>query len=287
MCPVKAGREKKMFGYLGAKGSIVQHYPEPQYGKVIEPFCGSARYALRFWDREVWINDCNPIVFSIWCYLQTATRKQIQALPDRFKVGDRLSKIRTLTQVERNLLGFCVQIGATHPQDVVSKWAIDRDGIGTVKRRILKHIDHIRDWKITCLDYRQIRTKEPATWFIDAPYQYARKEYRFNKLDYAHLADWCRTRQGQVIVCEGTRDGGLAPTWLPFRHLVTTKNRITSRAGTRVDVTYDELIWTQDQDQGRAQVRRQRHQEPKERHWAECLPEGAWLRRFLLLGKVG
>ena len=36
-----------MWSYYGSKSKIINKYPEPLYGKVIEPFAGTARYAMR------------------------------------------------------------------------------------------------------------------------------------------------------------------------------------------------------------------------------------------------
>lgn len=58
-----------------------------------------------------------------------------------------------------------------------------------------------------------------------------KRGYRCTGLDYAVLADWCRTRRGQVMVCE--QDGA---EWLPF----VPFRPITSTANTRKL----EVIWT-------------------------------------------
>ena len=54
--------------------------------------------------------------------------------------------------------------------------------------------------------------------------------YIQNQIDYAELADWCKTRKGQVIVCENTK-----ADWLNFEPLV----KIT---GQKIKTT--EAIWT-------------------------------------------
>jgi len=41
-----------MFSYYGSKSKIVDCYPAPRYDKIIEPFAGSARYSLKWWNRE-------------------------------------------------------------------------------------------------------------------------------------------------------------------------------------------------------------------------------------------
>lgn len=56
-----------------------------------------------------------------------------------------------------------------------------------------------------------------ATWFIDPPYQVVQGEQYPNgaqSIDFAALGDWCRSRRGQVIVCESE-----GADWLPFSPL--------------------------------------------------------------------
>ena len=81
-----------------------------------------------------------------------------------------------------------------------------------------------------------------ATWFIDPPYQVAGRHYRFGseQLDYARLAKWCRSRPGQVIVCENE-----GADWLPFRPLAAVK---TTRAKRRSK----EVIWARPHMNGRS-----------------------------------
>ena len=52
-----------------------------------------------------------------------------------------------------------------------------------------------------------------ASWFVDPPYQNQGKHYHYGpeNVDFAMLGNWCRTRLGQVIVCENE-----GADWLPF-----------------------------------------------------------------------
>lgn len=98
-------------------------------------------------------------------------------------------------------------------------------------------------------DYRECPVTGQATWFVDPPYQVAGVRYRYNstRIDFAALGDWCRSLDGQVIVCEN--DGA---DWLPFRW----HRAVPSCAwrGPQPD-SYDgiarvsrEVIWTNDFD---------------------------------------
>jgi 16S rRNA G966 N2-methylase RsmD len=84
--------------------------------------------------------------------------------------------------------------------------------IGLAKKRIANDLYKIRHWKIKQGDYRDI-PNESATWFIDPPYQNGGHKYTQGNgaIDFHRLAEWCKERQGQVIVCENTK-----ADWLPF-----------------------------------------------------------------------
>lgn len=59
-----------MWSYYGSKSKVVHLYPRPEYGKIIEPFAGSARYSLRYFDRDVLLVDKYEVVVRIWKWLQ-------------------------------------------------------------------------------------------------------------------------------------------------------------------------------------------------------------------------
>lgn len=239
------------------------------YDTIIEPFAGSARYALRYADRKVILNDLDPTIAGIWRYLiHEATPERIAQLPE-LKVGERLDSIPWLTDEERDLMGFSVQFGVYTPRITVSEEGGKRKEIAAMKRRILerlggnptnyltmvekdllgmvvgrgrgepgtqttdmggeefprfknrakKWVSSIKHWRILSKTYDELPDIE-ATWFIDPPYcGPAGRYYKYNEIDYEHLAEWCRTRKGQVIVCEGA-----GAHWLPFRSLGTTAN---------------------------------------------------------------
>lgn len=216
-----------MWSYYGSKSKIIKKYPPPEHDLIIEPFAGSARYALLYHDKQVLLNDTYKIIIDNWNYLIKATPEQINNFPD-FKRGDDLRNF-DIPQEEKNLIGFAMARGRPVPSNIYSPWAADGDEIGTFKRRVLKNLDNIRHFKTSCVDYRDLENKE-ATWFIDPPYQQGGHLYVENSINYEELAEWCKSRKGQVIVCEnGNAD------WLPFRPLVELQGQ---RRRTL------ELIWT-------------------------------------------
>ena len=71
-----------MFFFKGRKKRIVDLYPPPKYDLIIEPFCGSAAYSCKYWDRKVILVDKDPIIAGIWNYLiNIATPEMILKLP--------------------------------------------------------------------------------------------------------------------------------------------------------------------------------------------------------------
>ena len=219
-----------MFSYFGCKSRIAHMYPQPRHKLVFESMAGSARYALEHSaTRDVWINEINPTVYGIWKYIQDSSRTDIEVLPE-LGPGDSIWDYEFLTQAERDLLGFALNNAVAVPRYTATSWAGMNGECRKLKERILKYHSRIKDWKITNLDYKELENVE-ATHFIDPPYQKIHNPYPNGLINYNHLKDWCLSRQGQVIVCEG-----VGANWLPFRSLTTEHH------GRRGETT--ELVWT-------------------------------------------
>ena len=94
----------------------------------------------------------------------------------------------------------------------------------------------IRHWKVIHGSYLDVEDDE-ATWFVDPPYQHAGKLYRrgAGDIDFEHLGRWCRSRQGQVMVCEA--EGADQLPFEPFREI---------KANPSVTGGYvsNEVLWT-------------------------------------------
>ena len=214
-----------MFSYYGSKSKLVDLYPAPKHGRIIEPFAGSARYALKYFDRDVLLVDAYEVVVKIWHYLQQASEKDILSLPNL--TYKQTTDDFNLSEGERLLLGFLVARGSRRPAKVVQKFS----SIKQDKKRIAKDLFKIRHWKIIHGDYRDIENQE-ACWFIDPPYQNVGKAgYNVNErgkeIDFPALGEWCKSRKGQVIVCEVT-----TADWLPFEPLIVQhgQKRTTTEA---------------------------------------------------------
>ena len=200
-----------MFSYYGSKSKIVDVYPPPKFDKIIEPFAGSARYALKYWQKEVLLVDKYDVITDIWTYLINATEKDILNLPKMVK-GDNVDNF-DLAKVEKQLIGFCINGGSSQPKKTVQEY----NTWETARIEISKNVKKIKHWQIVKDDYVNLKNIE-ATWFIDPPYMFGGEYYRHNTkhIDFNKLGEWCKSRNGQVIVCENTK-----ADWLPFKPMVS------------------------------------------------------------------
>lgn len=199
-----------MWSYYGSKSKLIKYYSPPEFGTIIEPFAGTARYALEYFEKDVILTEIYPKIFKIWKYLQLAKEQDILNLPD---IGYKEKIPMYLCDEERWLIGYCVSRGVPRPSTMGHKF----NAWNTDKNRIAKNLYKIRHWQIQNIDYREIKNIE-ATWFIDPPYQTSGYKYNFgnSKIDYRGLGEYCKSRTGQVIVCEnGDAD------WLDFKSIKT------------------------------------------------------------------
>lgn len=210
---------RRFFGYYGSKWRAARkYYPYPKHDTIVEPFAGSAGYALRYYTKNVVLCDIDPIIAGVWEYLIHVKAHEILAIPDIPNDGhvDDLD----ICEEARWLVGFWLNASAA-PCKTPSKWMRDSGRSGSfwgdrVRKTIASQVSEIRHWKVYNRRYEDCPVEWPATWFVDPPYQGAGKYYRFGSkgLDYQSLGTWCRQRNGQVIVCENT-----GATWLPFQEI--------------------------------------------------------------------
>ena len=213
-----------MFSYYGSKSKIVQYYPQPTKDKIIEPFAGSARYSLRYWEKNILLVDKYKVIVDIWHYLQRASEKDILGLPSN-KEFSNVDELKNLSNEEKFLIGFCIGRANQRPlrkKGQFNDW--DNDKI-----RIASNLYKIKHWKIIQGSYEDLEN-ENATWFIDPPYYVGGYKYKENKIDYTLLANWCKSRLGQVIVCENTK-----ASWMNFKPMLDFSGAMTKTT---------EAIWT-------------------------------------------
>ncbi len=227
-----------MWSYYGGKTKLVHHYPTPKEDLIIEPFAGSARYALEYWERDVLLVDKYDIVVKLWKWLQQCSPKDILSLPIP-KVGDKIKREDFECDEQFWLMGFSIANGTSSPQQSVSPFGVSSESY--FKHKIEKYVSHlpkIKHWKIIQGSFEDIPNQK-ATWYIDPPYQFGGEHYKeSNKnIDFEKLGKWCESREGQVIVCENTK-----ADWMDFKPMVqfnglkkTTTEAIWSNQPTAFD----------------------------------------------------
>lgn len=206
-----------MWSYYGAKTNIVGLYPPPKHDKIIEPFAGSARYALKYFEKEVLLVDKYEVIVKIWKWLQLCSPKDILSLPRRFNPGDSLDDHTFDCEEAKLFMGFMVACAGYAPiKKPTKRKTIARPNFTNFGlKRVAANLHKIKHWEIRGAGYEEIQN-EKATWFIDPPYQFGGQVYIHSnkKIDFTHLAQWSKQREGQVIVCENTK-----ATWMDFMPL--------------------------------------------------------------------
>ncbi|MGQ2982104.1 DNA adenine methylase [Flavobacterium sp.] len=205
-----------MFSYYGSKSKIVKYYPPPKYGTIIEPFAGSGQYSLMYHDRNVILVDKSPDIIAIWQHLQQCSANDIKALPI-LPAGSVIDRSMFSCDGEYTLMRYLIVQGAFSGNNTVSPWGAAR--FENNLARVLRHLHKIKHWQFILGCYTELENTV-ATWFIDPPYENGGHKYPMSnrKIDFQHLAEWSRTRQGQVIVCENAD-----ASWLPFNPLRESK----------------------------------------------------------------
>lgn len=235
-----------MWSYYGSKKSIIDYYPPPKFDKVIEPFVGAGPYSLKYWDRDITIMDKYEIVYRIWKWLQECEISDIEKLPHFMTPDDNLNNYTFDSEEAKLMMGFIITKGVERPRFKPTERAtISRPNtINFTLNKIKNNLYKIKHWTILHGSYIDLKN-EKATWFIDPPYQFGGHAYVENKIDFNHLADWCKTREGQVIVCENTK-----ADWLPFVPMIdnrgtykTTTEAIWSNYKTNYDAIQQSLCF--------------------------------------------
>lgn len=211
-----------MFSYYGSKSKIVHLYPTPKFDKIIEPFAGSARYSLRFWQKDILLVDKYPVIVDVWNYLKNASEKDILGLPI-LKLTDKVEDFKQLSEIEKKLIGFNIKGGNSQPANKPSNFdGCNEKAQKRMYQNIAKNLFKIRHWNIKLDSYENIEN-ENATWFIDPPYMFGGEHYKqSNKnLDFKQLGEWCKSRNGQIIVCENSK-----ADWLDFKPIIKMQGTI-------------------------------------------------------------
>ena len=220
------------FSYFGSKFRLAKCYPKPQCDEIIEPFAGSAGYALLYPEKQVSLYEAYYPIVELWDWLIKVKEEEILALPLGPFDKEHPVESEVSCRPAQLLMGFWL----TESQTNASRYPLSksRGGNWSARKRqtIASQLQYIRHWKVQHLSFENI-VNVRATWYIDPPYEEAGSRYRFNRIDYPALAQWCKERNGQVIVCEQNN-----ATWLPFEHLRFGRNASNK--------DYKELVWHRD-----------------------------------------
>lgn len=231
---------RPFWNYYGGKWRAAPRYPAPAHDTIVEPFAGAAGYSLRYHARRVVLVERYAVIAEVWRYLIAVRSAEVRAIPAVDRVDDLPSWV---PQGARDLVGFNLNSGTASPRRRLSSGLARLRTLGrklagwSAERRdmIASQVDHIRHWRVIEGDYSEAPDMA-ATWFIDPPYQLAGSHYVHGPagIDFAHLAEWCRSRRGQTVVCEAQ-----GATWIPF----TPFERAKSWGGGS-SATSAEAVWT-------------------------------------------
>jgi site-specific DNA-adenine methylase len=211
-----------VFSYYGAKSKLAGKYSAPAYKTIIEPFAGAAKYALHHCKIDPTIKvvlvEKYAVVADVWRWLLQATEDDIRRLPI---LAYKEAIPDVLPPAARAFLAFMSNQGSERPRNVAgSKGGFKVKSWDTT----IRNLPFIKGWEIIEGDYTNAPDIE-ATWYIDPPYIGQSRYPAGRGLDYSALADWCKSRKGQVVVCEND-----TATWLPFEKLCTAPGqRSTSK----------------------------------------------------------
>ena len=192
--------------------------------------------------------DIDPIIVGVWRYLMGVTAAEIMALPEMPQVGDHVDNY-TIPQEAKWLIGFWLNRGSAQPKKSRTAYSARTDKAqlnwgARAKERIARQLPALEGWTISEGSYADMTDAE-ATWFIDPPYAEKGRYYRHSLelTEFGNLAAWCRSRSGQIIVCE--QHGA---DWLPFVHLGDFK----STMGRTLEVFWTNLYEQHVLDEGDA-----------------------------------
>jgi site-specific DNA-adenine methylase len=228
---------KPFFCYYGGKNRVGRSYPRPVNNIIIEPFAGCAGYSVSWNATHVHLSDLDERVCGVWEYLIASSARDILALPDRV---DHVDDIHAC-QEAKWLIGWWLNKGCAYPMKQPSTWMKQYTAPNSwwgpaIKARLAEQVINIKHWTIKKCCYTEVDNKQ-ATWFVDPPYNNkAGKYYKHNDIDYPTLAEWCKQRQGQVIVCENA-----GADWLPFKSFKDIKSSGRRKDGVKVS---KEVMWT-------------------------------------------
>ena len=92
------------------------------------------------------------------------------------------------------------------------------------QKYLIDNLYKVKHWKIYSKSFEELENVK-GTWYIDPPYKFGGEYYHSstsNKhIDYEKLAEWCLSRNGEIIVCENDK-----ADWLDFKPLVELNGQL-------------------------------------------------------------
>jgi hypothetical protein len=206
--------EDNMWSYYGSKLRLAPKYPKPKHDLLIEPFAGAAQYSLLHFEKQVILVDKYDVVIKLWKWLQNCSPKDILSLP-KINEGETVNSYSWDCDEAKWLVGFIIAAGVSTPRKTPSPWrtTLRPHAQEYKKNEIANSLYKIKHWEFICGEYDCLDSDE-ATWFIDPPYQNGGSHYKHKNIDYGKLSKWCKSRKGQVIVCENSK-----ADWMDFEFL--------------------------------------------------------------------
>lgn len=227
--------------YYGGKWRAAPKYPSPMFQTIVEPFAGAAGYSLRYPHLRVILIEKYAVIAEMWRYLIGVSESEFRLIPTVDAVADLPVWVPA---GGRALVGFAMNTASTRPCRVLSSGQRQSREAGRrmagwseFRRDVLAaQLQYIRHWRIIEGDFSDA-PDQPATYFVDPPYVGMGFPYAHSEIDYESLAGWCRSRKGQVLVCEN--DGA---DWLPFQPFAVFKQG-TSGNGAGAAAGSKEVLW--------------------------------------------
>lgn len=212
-------RQARLLNYYGGKSRSASRYPAPLHDVIVEPFSGGAGFATYHRHKKVFLFEKDTNVFSAINFVIKSKPDEILSLP-LIEPGQSVDDL-DCPDAAKKLIGFWLNGGSAAPCKKLSRWGVDNYNDGDVaasywgtkcRQRIATLAGEIKHWEIINQSYDTAPDIE-ACWFIDPPYQDKGSYYKHSakNIDFTHLGSWCKSRKGQVIVCEN-----MGADWLPF-----------------------------------------------------------------------